>query len=356
MAKQNLSDAIEEYIRFRKSQGLAKRTVNNDNTTLTRFLAANGNIWCHQIGSFQVTKFFEDAAKTRRASSLVNDHVILTAFFEWCRQTKRMALDCDPMYGRRKPKGVERERDRVHVSKFPALLEAAGERSPRDRFAIAVLLYTLIRDGEAADLRIRDLDLDAGLLRVRVHKSGLEDRMPICVELDAEARLWLTHYATMSGTLQPNWYLIPSRSVTPVWNEQRSRIIRNVDKGYRPESPVHAMGELTRPVLEDIGFPTRDIDGSPLWEGAHTIRRSGARALFDVLVTHGYDNALRIVQSMLHHKSMTTTERYIGITADRRSRDELLRGRVMFDRGNVIELRSPHGQEDRSNDDLRQVR
>src|SRR5690242_11266172 len=159
--QQLLSDAIEDFLRFRRSMDLAKNTVKQDASTLRQFLTSTGNIWVHMLSDAHVTRFFEEAAKTRQPQSMRNDYTRLQTFFDWARQTGRMPKDNDPMYGRRKPKRAHKERNRVHVSKFPALLDAAGARSSRDRVALALLLYTLARDGEITDLRIRDVDLDA---------------------------------------------------------------------------------------------------------------------------------------------------------------------------------------------------
>jgi len=48
------------------------------------------------------------------------------------------------------------------------------------------------------------------------------------------------------------------------------------------------------------------------------------------LVHSGYDGAMRTVQSMLHHASVTTTEGYLGIQLDKKRRDELVKGNRMF--------------------------
>lgn len=336
-----LSDAIDDYNRFRQSMDIGRRTLVVQRSTLTKFLAVNGNLWVHQVGDHHVTRFFEEAAKTKQPQSLRNDYTVLHGFFEWARKTKRMKSDVDPLYGRRKPKRLHKERFRLHVSKFPQLLDAAEARSPRDRAAIAVLLYTLMRDGEVTDLRIRDLDLDSGYLMARIHKTRQEDRVPISAELDRELRAWLTIYSAEVGFLEPHYFLIPSRDTRGV-NDADGVIARNEHVRYAPERRIPALGKIVSPALADIGVPLRDANGRPMGEGAHTVRRSGARALFDALVSSGYDHALRVVQSMLHHANQSTTEVYVGVTADRRSRDDLIRGRVMYtalEQSNVTPLR-----------------
>jgi integrase len=162
--------------------------------------------------------------------------------------------------------------------------------------------------------------------------------MPVPQELDAEMRRWLTHYSAIAGPLEPWHYLVPVRQVFPV-NGPDGRIVRH-DSAYRPDRKIGGAGRIVNPILEKIGFPVVDENGKPCGEGSHTIRRSGARALFDQLVEGGYDHALRLTQSLLHHSSVVQTERYIGITADRRSRDDILRGKIMYhvDTSNVLQM------------------
>lgn len=329
--RQLLSDGIDDYLVLRGSQDFSKRTLANERGVLKRFLGVNGNIWMHSIEAAHVTRHFENASRTRASGSLQLDHTVLGQFLEWGRHTRRMALDVDPMMGRRRPKTRLKERDRIHVSRFGHLLDCAGRRDPRDRAAVAVLLYTLIRDQEAADLRISDVDLDGGWLRVRITKSYQEDRMPISIELDRELRQWLTAYAAAARrALEPGDFLLPRRQSVGIIRAGVQGRIEGHEMIYVPEKKIARLGRLVGHALHEAGFPMTDDQGKTKMEGAHTIRRSGARALFDRLAADGYDHSLRIVQSMLHHSSVSITEKYIGVTADRRSRDEILRGVEMF--------------------------
>jgi integrase len=336
--KQQLSDAIEDFLRGMASQDYSKKSVRQYRIVLNKFLTVNGNIWCHNITERHVTRHFEVAARTRKPVSLGVDHSALSRFFEWCRHTRRMGVDTNPMYGRRKPTKVHRERNRIPADDFPRLLDLANESDPRDRALVAILIYTLIRDSEARDLRIRDLKLRTGDLSVRVFKTHLEDTMPICAELDQEMRRWLIHYESVVGPLEPHYYLLPARDTYPI--REKGKIVGRRPGLYKPERPMLEAARVITPLLERSGFPTVAPDGSSLREGAHTLRRSGARALFDRLVADGYDHGLRIVQSMLHHKNQAMTEHYIGVTADRRSRDQIIRGQIMYpiSGANVIPL------------------
>jgi integrase len=339
-----LSDAIDDFMVLRASQDFSKRTLANERTVLKRLLAVNGNVWCHSITDRHVTRYFEEAGKTRSPNSQQLDHTVLGQLFEWMRHTRRMPLDVDPMVGRRRPKPRKRERDRIPVTEFPRLLEVAERRDPRDRMIVAVLLYTLVRERECSDIRLRDVDLAGGWLRIRITKTGQEDSMPICSELDSELRRWLSFYASEIGrSLEPSDFLVPRRYSTSILRggggENRGHITGH-EMLYAPERPIARLGNAVRLVLEDFGFSMVDHMGTRKMEGAHTLRRSGARALFDRLAKDGYDHSLRVVQSMLHHASITQTEVYVGVTADRRSRDEILRGKPMYalDESNVLRL------------------
>lgn len=324
-----LDDAIKDYMVLRGSQDFSRATLRNENGVLRRFLTVSGNIWMHSITERHVIRHFEDAGKTRAVNTLQLDHTVLAQFFEWARKTRRLPLDRDPLAGRRRPRMTKKERDRIHVSQFDNLLNIAGSTDPRDRAVVAVLLYTLLRESEAADLRVGDVDLDAGFVRARITKSRQEDDMPISSELDAELRAWLTVYSETIGPLRPDFYLLPRRKSVQLHKDDVGRIVSH-DTSYTPGAPVTRPGRLVTPILESAGFPVRDHAGKAKGEGAHTLRRSGARALFDRLAEQGYDHSLRIVQSVLHHSSVTITEKYIGVTADRRSRDEILRGKPMY--------------------------
>jgi len=81
------------------------------------------------------------------------------------------------------------------------------------------------------------------------------------------------------------------------------------------------MGHAERVVqqaLAALGLPTKH-------QGTHTIRRAAARHFFDSMSSDvGYDAALRTVSAMLHHKSSATTEQYLGLSSERKRRDDRL--------------------------------
>lgn len=340
MAQQLLEEARQDYYHWKKVSGVSPNTLKNIDHTLRRLMACSGNIYCHQITERTVQRFLEEMSRTQQSSTVANHFGILGGFLDWCRHTKRVKGDHDPMYGMRSPKRIKKERERVNPAHFPEILEAAGRRSPRDRAAVAVLLYTLARDSEAREFRIGDVDLESGYILARITKSHLEDRVPICAELDTELRSWLTYYTSRVGPLQPHYRLLPARRPPAIRDETTGQFSPSDSEVLRPTDRVATLSRVVNPALADIGFTVTTPGQRQVYEGAHTLRRSGARALFDRLVSESYDGALRVVQSMLHHSSVQTTEHYLGITSDRHARDQLIKGRPMYARptGDVVRL------------------
>lgn len=321
-----LSDAIDEYLASRRAQGLAKNTLRNNTIDLKHLLTSVGNIYTENIDGRHIDATFAALASRRGPAALNNTHATYTAFFRWCRQRRYMPRDGDPMEGRRLRRVQKRTRHRVPLAKFPALLDAAKE--PRDRMIIALGLYTFLRQSEMASIKLADVDLDSGELSVTIHKTGEADVMPISAELDREIRRWYLAYQEAAGPLQPDWNLIPGRYVTHRHRNALGQIYK-VDFRLYPTRTCRRMHEVIRPALEAVGIPTTDEEGRHTGEGIHTLRRSGARALFDELQTRGYDGAGRATQTWLHHKSFAVTERYLGIDLDKKRRDEV-KGEPMF--------------------------
>lgn len=319
-----LSEVIAEYSRHRQSMDLARTTLRDTDSTMRRFLGAVGDVDISAVGVPHVDLFFEAGSETRQSQSQRNDYSRLAMFFDFCRASGYMPPASDPLHGRRRPRRVKRERNRLHVSKFPALLDAAEARDPRDRAAVAMLLYLLARDGEIGTVRLRDVDLELGRVRVEVHKTGQEDSMPICAELDRELRRWHSVYAATCGELQPHWYLLPARVTRPI--REAGVIVGAETCGYVPSGRMGPLGKAARAALAGVDFPVNDGER----EGAHTIRRSGARALYERLAGVGHDGAIRVVQSMLHHATMAQTEEYVGLTLERKTRDDLILGQELF--------------------------
>ena len=327
-----LSTAIEAYLSAREADGYAANTIRNNRKDLAKMLDAVGDMKVANVTALHLDRVF--AANTHlSAGSLNNLQASIAAFVAWCRARGYMRPDANPLAGRRYRRTQSRERRRLHLGQFERLLDAADH--PRDRVVLALGLYLFLRQSEIRDLRVGDVDLDAGEISVRVYKTRDSDTMPIPAELDAELRSWLTYYAAEQGDLRHDWYLCPAKR-SPGFGPGRTRLPETL----KPDKPMVKIEDIAKRAMNKIGFSTRTAAGKSEWEGMHTLRRSGARALANQLMDDGYDGALRTVQSMLHHANLSMTERYLGLEIDKERRNTLLRGQRMFPQGggNVVRL------------------
>jgi len=339
--KTRLEEAIQDYDYFRLSDGIAANTRKNDQYTLRLFLKHVGDIQLASIKERHMTEYLAERGRTLEASTLKLEMTRLRSFFKWARNTRRMPRDLDPLAGRRGPRPIKRERRRIHVSQFPTLLDMAGERCGRDRMLVALGLYSLLRDQEMLTLRIRDVNLDSGEFFTRIHKSRLEDSLGISPALDLELRRWFKDYQSICGPLQPDWFLLPTRK-THITKE--SHVLGHKPVDYIPERALTKSHYVVQPLLEDFGIPLRRDNGSSAREGAHTLRRSGARALYDLWVEKGNVDALNMVRVTLHHADVKDTQHYIGLGEDRKTRNDLLHEvRYPFEADNVARMERKTG-------------
>lgn len=330
-----LSAAITEYIDYRRSVGMATNTVNSNQLCLSRFLRVVGDINTRSITPVHGERWKANLVQAGfGAATIGTHHSALSGFFGWCRHRGYLRGSTDPLATVRRPKITLAPRRRIPASEFPRLLDAA--RYPQYRIAVALGLYLFLRNSEVAELHISDLDLGQGLIRVYQPKTDKVDLMPVCEELDQELRRWLTYYTNdVQGPLHPDWYLVPAQDAKNWDWAPRAAKQMPVHGALAPTRQARTTGRSVRAVLSAYGW--EELDG----EGGHTLRRSGARALFDQLIEEeSRDGVLRFVSSMLHHNSVLMTERYLGLDVDREKRDVRLKGRRMFSQtpANVVRL------------------
>jgi integrase len=211
------------------------------------------------------------------------------------------------------------------------------------RAYMATAINTACRASEITAMKVGDVDFARSELFVTVIKTREEDEMPLTADLARELRAWLTEYAGMLGRpLRADDHLFPARSgnqiATHYLDEQTGRrVYVRTPFVWHPDRPVERTEKIVKGALAKLGLPTR-------YEGTHTLRRAVARAYFDSMSSElGYDAALRTVSALLHHSNMATTERYLGLSSEKKRRDQTLKGRpfltAMVSNENVVPLR-----------------
>ena len=192
----------------------------------------------------------------------------------------------DPSRDVRPPRSPQRLPKAISVAEVEALLAAAGDESLlglRDRALLELLYGTGARISEAVGLDVDDLDLDAGVLRLR-GKGGKERMVPVGSYARAAVAAYLVRARpalTAAGTGTPAIFL----------NARGGRLSRQ--SAWTALRVAATRAGLTGEV-------------SP-----HTLRHSFATHLLD----GGAD--VRVVQELLGHASVTTTQIYTLVTVDR---------------------------------------
>ena len=314
-----MSAAIDEYARHLRARGLADNTVKNSLQALNAAAREWGDIYVGSIRSVHIDRLFANSDWGVSTRNLYRGS--LAQFFRWARNHSYMARDFDPLFGWRNERVPEAPRLRLPVEQFFPLLSSAEH--PRDRAALALGLFTFVRGSELQSLRVNDLDLGNLTLDVHRRKTRQYDTMPVCEELRDEMVRWLNWYREDQGTIEGNWYLVPSKKPDE-WTWMDGSFQR-VDKlaSLRPEQRIGHPYTIPQRALARLGYDTGR-------EGFHTLRRSGARALFDTMRSNGRDGALMRGSSMLCHADTKMTEHYIGLNMERDQRNAMLQGERMF--------------------------
>lgn len=281
--------------------------------------------FCHDQGISTVQQLTPEVASEWKASLT---HLAETTrgtrlsqvrtFMGYC--IKRGWLTADPTVLLRVPRPAPAPRERLDAQELLELVEGADY--PQHRLILALAANLALRQSEIKTLRIRDVDLDAGTIRVTVHKtrdSTVPDDMPITAELEAELRRWLHHYQR-HAVLTPATLLVPAQHIVG----RTGRIT------YRTDRSIGEPEDVVKRGLAKIGWE------SAKGEGLHTVRRSVARLFFDAVIEEAgegrFDEALLGTMRLLHHDRPETTLRYIGVDRQTQARDKFLRGRPFLSR------------------------
>jgi integrase/recombinase XerD len=195
----------------------------------------------------------------------------------------------DPARRVRPPRAPLRLPKAIPVEAVEALIHAAGfdatPRAKRDRALLELLYGTGGRISEVVGLAVDDVDLSAGV--ARLHGKGGKDRM---VPVGQFARTAVADYLTSGRPVLAKSR--PARSEVALFlNARGGRLSRQ------------SAWAVLRAAAERAGL---SIDISP-----HTLRHSFATHLLD----GGAD--VRVVQELLGHASVTTTQVYTLVTVDR---------------------------------------
>lgn len=289
----SLSDLAAAFLRASAAErDLAPATLRAYASDLTEFVAWAAKEKVRAAAGVDrafLRKYVSDLARRRPRAlsrrSVARKASALRAMFRWARG--RDLIPSDPSTGLRTPKlertlpRVIRARDAARLCELPPRDDPVGVR---DRAILELLYGAGLRVGEICALVLREVDLSGAALRV-TGKGRKQRRVPIGEPAADALREYLT-------------------SARPQLAERSSRS----DEGFaflnsrgRPIGP--------RTVRASVERYARGEGISPA--NPHALRHSFATHLLD----GGAD--LRVVQELLGHESLATTQIYTHVSLER---------------------------------------
>ena len=290
-----LTRAVRLYLdHLQVERGLAANSLaayRRDLARYVEFCAAHGitepsTVRESDIADFLVALRQGDADHRPLAASSAGRAVVAVRGFH--RFAAREGITTtDPGKDVRPPTLAKKLPKAITVTEVEAILDAAGAdgtpRALRDRALLEVLYATGARISEAVGLDVDDLDLDSATVLLR-GKGSKERLVPV-------GRLAVAAVAA---------YLVRGRPALVAAGRGGAALFVN-----------HRGGRLTRQSAWSILAAAVDRSGVSAEVSPHTMRHSFATHLLD----GGAD--VRVVQELLGHASVTTTQIYTLVTVDR---------------------------------------
>jgi integrase/recombinase XerD len=268
--------------------GLAKNTLTSyrrDLTLYASWLAADRQHSLLQAVEADISSYLVYLLQQRRAraTSTARGLSSLKRFYRYATREQRMAED--PTLRIDTPKRAPRFPKSLSEGDVEALLAAPDVESVlglRDRAMLEVLYATGLRVSELVGLKLTEVSLDMGV--VRVFGKGNKERL---VPLGEEAASWLARF---SAEARPG--LLAGRSANALFVTARGA-------GMTRQAFWHLIKR----------YGNRAIPGKAL--SPHVLRHAFATHL----INHGAD--LRVVQLLLGHADISTTQIYTHVAQER---------------------------------------
>ena len=290
----NLARAIEDYLAYlHVERGLAAATIRayrSDLTDFERSVSGTGDAWARSAEP--AIRYL--AARTRRGqpgqralapTSLRRRAAALKGFYRFA--FGEGVIDVDVATHLDLPRQSRRLPDTLDVDEVDRLLEAASAGGMRDRALLELLYAAGLRVSEAIGLDREDLSLDGAFVRV-IGKGDKERLVPIGEVSVDHLSGWI---AGPRATLIELHHVEPVRGGPLFLGDRGRRLARQ-----QAWAAVHAAASRA------------GLDGKV---SPHTLRHSFATHLLE----GGAD--LRVVQELLGHASISTTQLYTHLTGER---------------------------------------
>lgn len=283
---------IDRFIMEQDIAGLSERTLASYRWTLDKAV----DYWGHDSDPLSITEddILDLLGKWRKnrnsPSTIANRISCFHTFFRWLSKRYKTY---DPAREIKRPRKDVPEKRWLTPGQVEDLLLASA-KVERDKLVVWVLAMTGLRRQELLDVRWRDVDAEACVLRVVLGKGrkGRTVELPalLCeVLVDSRARL------QEAGEYDESFYVCP-----------RARVIHAEAGSWVRYWRDEPMGEATPNKIiirlaAEAGIP------SPTYVGPHVLRRSFATAFLESNTRDIY-----ALKELLGHSRIDTTEAYLA--------------------------------------------
>lgn len=241
-----------------------------------------------EVGKAQVRGFIYALHGINKPSSVARKLSALQTFFRFLVQEK--VVDRNPMIGVARPKQGKYIPVFLSVDEVFRLMDAPGQQDPfaaRDKAILELMYSTGMRVAELVSLQRNALDFETEMVRV-TGKGNRERLVPMgSPAVDALHRYFPERQTLLEAGLRSGVALDPEVLFV---NHRGSRLT------------TRSIERLVAMYAERVGLLTRVTP--------HALRHSFATHLLEM----GAD--LRLVQELLGHVSLSTTQRYTHLTVD----------------------------------------
>jgi len=285
---QKMIDAIADYARYlRLDRGLSQNTIISYQQDLLEFSSflEQQKIAFYPEDHFVVTKFFVSQDKEKKSkTSQMRMFSSLKRFYQWMEMIDK--ISANPMNELDAPKKGTHLPVVLSMEEVNALIESPDVSTPlgvRDRTIFEVMYATGLRVSELVNLSMDDLHLDLELIKT-LGKGNKERLLPI----GDTAITWLKKY--FEQTRKP---------LVEKYGERKEVFLNFRGKKLTRQS----IWRMIKKYIAQVGIKK---DVTP-----HTLRHSFATNLLE----NGAD--LRVVQELLGHSDISTTQIYTHINQTR---------------------------------------
>lgn len=285
--RRTFAEMTKEYV----DEKAGKRSLCRDKTSLGNLTPVFGHKALHLISRCDIEAYARRRAEKVKGATVNRELALLRHLFNIA--IEKGYADFNPARGFKKfPEAPWRHKFFFSEPEIEKLMSASAIHL---RPILAVAFGTGLRKGDILGLRWEDLDLDRGIISIQMQKTGEPLEIPMIPML----RNLLLQMRGMAG---------PSPFVFSLGSKRQE--IGDIKTAFR--------NALRRSGLALKGYRFHDI------------RRTFARMLFEKGV------ALTKIQRLLGHKSVLTTERYLGVKFEE-TREAIL----MLDKSLTQVLSSP---------------